>query len=104
MNKFYSKLDLSGLNFPLIIEENIISIQKTKKVNEALAKILGKAKSLLENKGVLIVSKERPKTVHSKIKFRTVDELGLNDLAPNGKLGRLVLYTDQAVAKLGDKK
>ena len=49
---------------------------------------------------ILIVSENTPKISHSEFDYSGAQELNVLSLAPSGKPGRLVIYTDGALAKL----
>ena len=105
LKSYYPTLDFSDVNLPLVVEEKITSLDKTKKIKELIKKILGKSGKDFDKskKIVLIVSKNSPKFGHSGIEFVKARELSLQDLAPYGKTGRLVLYTDGALEELKEK-
>ena len=110
---------LSGL--PLVIEAKITSL-KAKELISSLKKILGdvlfeislKQKSVRSGKGKLrgrkykknlgallvLGSKEKLKT--NLIDVKNVKELNVTDLA-NGGVGRLTMYTENAINELGEK-
>lgn len=100
LSKTYPKIDFSKLNLPLVVEDKITDVEKTKQLKELLAKILGNAKSLLEKSSVLIVSEKPMKRKYSFIDSAKAEELNIQTLAPSG---RLVVYTEGALEKLGKK-
>ena len=99
----YPKVDFSKLSLPLIVEEKITELEKTKKLRELLNKILGNAKVLMKNK-ILLVSEKVPKVSHSIIESVKADDLNIQKLAPSGKPGRIVIYTEGAVSRLEKRK
>lgn len=99
----YPKVDLSKLSLPLIVEEKITELNKTKKVKELINKMLGEAKSLVKNK-ILLVSEKAPKVTHAFIETIKAEELNIQKLAPSGKPGRIVIYTEGAISKLEKRK
>lgn len=109
--------------FPLVISDSISSIQKTKQAAEILTRLgldedLEKAKnskSLRKGKGKYrnrrFVSRKSLLIVHDNaellafrniagVELMDVNYLNLLDLAPGGKLGRLVMWTESAFSKL----
>ena len=108
-------------DLPLIVE-NKISTLKTKDLLSSLQKILGedlfnvaiKKKSVRSGKGklrgrkykstagMLFVVGEKEKLKTNAFDVRKVKNLGIQDLAQGG-LGRLTIYTEDAVKELGGK-
>ncbi len=109
-------------NLPLIVESKFISL-KTKDFISNLKKILGetlskvafKKKSIRagigklrgrkhkSNAGLLIVIGKDEKLKTKQFDVVKVSQLGINNLAKGG-LGRLTLYTENAIKDLGEKK
>lgn len=107
-------------NLPIIVESKFISL-KTKENIKSLKKILGKdlfevalrKKSVRSGKGKLRGRKYKNNAgmlfvIGDKEKFKTtafeivnVKNLGVNDLA-NGGVGRLTVYTENAIKYLGE--
>lgn len=118
----YEKLTEKDIgNLPLIVESKIVSL-KTKEFIFSLKKILGeklfeiaskkkkirKGKGKLRgrkyknNAGLLIVTGSNEKLKTKMIETKKVNNLSIIDLASGG-LGRLTLYTENAIKELGDK-
>ncbi len=107
--------------FPFVVESKFISL-KTKELIASLRKILGeklfecaiKVKSIRSgrgkrrgrtyksNAGALIVLGKGEKIKAQILDFKTVDTLGVVDLAKGGP-GRLTIYTENAIKDLGEK-
>ncbi len=107
---------------PIVIEDKIVSL-KIKELLSSLKKILGKnlfniaikKKSIRSGKGklrgrkykstagMLFVIGEKEKLKTNAFDVKNVKNLGIKDLAQGG-LGRLTMYTEQAIRELGDKK
>lgn len=100
LNKTYPKIDFSKLNLPLVVEDKITNIEKTKQLKELLSKILGNAKSLLNKNPILIVSEKPLKRKYTFVDSTKAEELNIQTLAPSG---RLVVYTEGALEKLSKK-
>ncbi len=100
LQKYYPKADFSKINLPLVVEENLVNLDKTKKLKESVSKILGNASYLAERNKVLIISDKAPKFSHSAFEFAKAEELNVTTLAPSGKPGRLTIYTEGAIEKL----
>ena len=103
LQEYYPKTDFSKVSLPLVVEEKFVNIGKTKAMHAAVEKILGSAKTLLGVNRILIVSDKAPKILHSVFDFAEAGELNVLTLAPSGKPGRLVIYTDGALAKLNKR-
>lgn len=120
--KRYERLEnkkIEGL--PLIVESKFISL-KTKELISSLKKILGeqlfelalknksvrsgkgkiRGRKYKSNAGLLLVTGKDEKLKTKAFEVRNTGILGINDLARGG-LGRLTLYTQQAIRELGDK-
>lgn len=99
LKKFYPNIDFPKLNLPLIIEDKITAINKTKLLRAHLKKILGFDK-LLKKGRLLLVTEKVPKIEHSFLETVKAEELNIQTLAPRGKPGRMVIYTEGALEKL----
>lgn len=118
----YEKLTEKDIeNLPLIVESKIISL-KTKEIISSLKKILGeklfgivsRKKKIRSGKGklrgrrykstagllIVIGSNEKLKT--RVVETKKVNNLNITDLAKGG-LGRLTLYTENAIKELGER-
>lgn len=107
---------------PFIIESKMTDL-KTKEMMASLGKILGdkifeviskvkevrsgrgklRGRKYKSNAGLLIVIGNKEKIKAKSIENVNVKSLNVNDLA-NGGLGRITLYTEEAVKELGEKK
>jgi large subunit ribosomal protein L4e len=107
---------------PIVIENKIASL-KIKELLSSLKKILGKnlfnvavrKKSVRAGKGklrgrkykstagMLFVIGEKEKLKTNAFDVKTVKNLGIKDLAQGG-LGRLTVYTEQAIKEIADKE
>jgi large subunit ribosomal protein L4e len=110
---------LSGL--PFVVEPKLLSL-KIKELVLSLEKILGKelfevalkkrkvrsgigklrGRKYKKNAGLLLVIGEKEKLKTNVIDVKMVKNLNVTDLAAGG-LGRLTLYTEQAVKELGER-
>jgi large subunit ribosomal protein L4e len=122
VSKKYQRLNgkkLSGL--PFVVESKLLSL-KVKELVLSLEKILGKdlfevalkkrkvrsgigklrGRKYKKNAGLLLVIGEKEKIKTNVIDVRMVKNLNVTDLAAGG-VGRLTLYTEQAVKELGEK-
>ncbi len=120
--KRYGRLNgkkLSGL--PLVVEDKITKL-KTKELITALQKILGtslfevsikersvrsgkgksRGRKYKKNLGLLLVTGNKEKLKTSLIDVTNVKSLNVTDLA-NGGVGRLTMYTEEAIKELGEK-
>ncbi len=114
-----NKKKLSGL--PLVVESKIVSL-KAKDLISSLKKILGdvlfevslkqrsvrsgkgkmRGKKYKKNLGMLLVIGNKEKLKTNLIDIKNVKGLNVTDLA-NGGIGRLTMYTEEAIKELGDK-
>jgi large subunit ribosomal protein L4e len=122
VSKRYERLKdkkLSGL--PLVVESKIVSL-KTKNLISSLKKVLGdvlfgvslKKKSIRSGKGklrgrkhkkslgLLLVVGNKEKLNTNIIDVKNVRELNVTDLA-NGGVGRLTMYTEEAMKEIGER-
>ncbi|GAF84069.1 unnamed protein product, partial [marine sediment metagenome] len=120
--KRYEKLEGKTINnLPLVVESKIASL-KIKELISSLKKIFGgqlfglvlKKKSVRSGKGklrgrkyknnagLLLVTGNNEKLKTNAFDVVKVKSLGVTDLA-NGDVGRLTLYTEQAIKNLGEK-
>ena len=108
-------------NVPFIVESKIISL-KTKEFIASLKKILGerlfevgikvkqirsgrgkrRGRKYKSNAGALIVLGKGEKLMTSVLDSKTVDNLGVTDLAKGGP-GRLTIYTEKAINDMKEK-
>lgn len=118
--KRLTEKDIESL--PFVVESKIISL-KTKDLVSSLKKILGKnlfetaskKKKIRSGKGksrgrkyktsagLLIVTGKNEKLKTKSIETKKAGNLGVSDLAKGG-LGRLTLYTENAIKELGEMK
>jgi large subunit ribosomal protein L4e len=122
LKKKYSSLQEEKLsNLPLIFESKVLTL-KTKEMVSTLNKVLGEKLSAVAfrtkdvrsgrgklrgrkyktNAGMLMVVGNNEKLKTTAFEVASVKTLGVNDLA-NGGLGRLTVYTEQAIKDLGEK-
>ncbi len=122
VTKRYERLENKKIdNLPLIVESKFISL-KTKELISSLKKILGeqlfelalknksvrsgkgkrRGRKYKSNAGLLIVTGKNEKLKTKIFEVRNVGILGINDLARGG-LGRLTLYTQQAIRELAGR-
>ncbi len=118
----YEKLTEKDIgHLPLIVESKIVSL-KTKDFIFSLKEILGKkffgiaskkkkirkgkgklrGRKYKSNAGLLIVTGHKEELKTKIVETKKVNNLSIIDLA-NGGLGRLTLYTENAIKELGDK-
>jgi len=118
----YATIDKLNREVPFIVESKITSL-KSKELMKALENILGKelmqiaikektqragkgkmrGRKYKSNAGVLLVQGVEEKLKSPSIDIVKVSELGVTDLARGG-LGRLTVYTEEAVKYLGGEK
>lgn len=122
VSKRYLRLkDKKIENLPLIVESRITSLN-TKQIIDSLKKILGKdltdlaikkrtvrsgkgksrGRKYKSNAGLLMVVSKNEKIRTNAIDVKSVNALGVWDLAVGG-VGRITLYTEQAIKELGEK-
>ncbi|MEJ2267902.1 MAG: uL4 family ribosomal protein [Nanoarchaeota archaeon] len=102
--KRYERIEKNAKELPLIVDSGIISL-KVKELVSSLKKILGK--DLFEikyksNAGALLVIGEKENLKTNAIEIKNVGNLSVTDLAKGG-LGRLTIYTEEAIKNLGEK-
>lgn len=117
----YKNLKEKKLNLPLIVESEFLKL-KTKNLLESLKKILGeetlkaiikkrkiragkgkmRGRKYKKSSGMLLVTGKNEKIKTNVIDMKNVGNLSINDLASGG-LGRLVIYTENAIKELNDK-
>ena len=113
--KRYSSLDIKAIQ-PSVIES---LPKKTKELISALSAIFPGVSHVLKEKkmrsgkgkmrgrkykstaGLLIITSSKEQAKFSGLDVKSVEEVNITDLYP---LGRLTLYTQEAVKELGDKK
>jgi len=122
VSRRYERLNgkkLSGL--PIVVESKIISL-KAKELIASLKKILGevlfeislkqrsvrsgkgklRGRKYKKNLGLLLVTGNKEKLKTSLIDVKNVAGLNVTDLA-NGGVGRLTIYTEEAINEIGEK-
>ena len=107
-------------SLPLIIENKIYDIKKTKNLRDALEKALSslssvafKKKSIRAGRGksrerkykvtrgmLLITTKDIPACKSLGIDIANVSQLNIHELAPNGEPGRVIIYAEDAIDKM----
>jgi large subunit ribosomal protein L4e len=117
----YERIERKTKELPLIVENKIVSL-KAKDLISSLKKILGeklfdvalKKKSVRSgrgkmrgrkyksNAGALLVIGEKEKLKTNAIEVKNAKRLNVSDLAKGG-LGRLTIYTEDAIKNLGEK-
>jgi len=118
--KKYSSINEIKAELPLVIEKKVYEIKKTKDLRGALKNILSsltdvafKKKSIRAGKGkgrgrkykktrgmLLITTKKIPAAESLGIDIINVSQLNINDLAPNGETGRVIVYVEDAIDKM----
>ena len=121
VGKKYERLDGKKISeLPIVVESKILSL-KTKELVSSLKKVLGdlfevalkkkkvrsgkgkgRGRKYKSNAGVLLVIGDKEKVKTSLVDVRNVKELNVTDLAEGG-LGRLTVYTEEAIKNLGEK-
>lgn len=122
VSKRYKTLEKEKIgNLPLIVEDKMTSL-KTKDLILLLRKILGekvfsialsikkvrsgkgsrRGRKYKSNAGALIVLGKNEKIKSSAFDSKKVNDLSITDLAKGG-IGRLTIYTEQAIKDLGEK-
>jgi len=117
VEKRYETLENIKLNLPLLIESEVLKLKgkdfynllkkildgaynvalKNKKVRAGKGKMRGRKRK--ENAGLLLILGDKEKAKLSGIDVKKVSELEISDLFP---LGRLVIYTEEAIKQLGE--
>ena len=118
----YKRIEVKDLKeLPLIVESKITKL-KTKEFLQSMKKILGekifeislkkkevrsgkgkaRGRKYKANAGALIVLGKGEKLKANILDSKTVDNLGVTDLAIGGP-GRLTIYTENAIKELGEK-
>lgn len=123
ISKRYATLSGKDVSSAPFVVESKISTLKTKELLESLKKILGdelfkiavqkksvrsgrgklRGRKYKSNAGLLLVVEEGEKLKTTAFDVVPVNSLGVTDLAKGG-LGRLTIYTENAIKKLGEKK
>jgi large subunit ribosomal protein L4e len=119
--KYKTLKNIKVKDLPIIVD-SIITTKKTKEVLESLKNILGedlykvaiKKKSVRSGRGksrgrkykstagLLLVQGNKEKLKVSQVETTKVNALNVTDLAKGG-LGRLTIYTEEAIKELGEK-
>jgi len=122
ITKRYATLDKMEKNVPFVVEGKLTSL-KIKELMKSLQNILGKdlfklaikkktqragkgklrGRKYKSNAGLLLVQGEKEKLKSGQIEVIKVNELGVTDLARGG-LGRLTIYTENAIKYFGKKE
>jgi len=122
ISKKYSSLNEGLKNAPIILESKITK-SKTKEILSCLKKILGeeaynvalhskkvrsgrgklRGRKYKKSAGLLFVLGNEESMKINAFDMKNVKNLGVTDLAKGG-LGRLTIYTEQAIKDLGEKK
>ncbi len=123
VTKRYATLKDSKIeNIPFIVESKLATL-KVKELVSSLKKILGetlfglavqkksirsgkgklRGRKYKSNAGLLIVIGNKEKLKTTAFDVVSVEKLGVNDLASGG-VGRLTVYTEEAIKNLGEKK
>jgi len=122
LNKRYSSLKNEKIsNIPIIIESKILE-NKSKTIFSSLKNILGekltsiafkkkevrsgrgkmRGRKYKSNAGMLVVIGNKEKLKTKQFEVVNVNSLGINNLAKGG-LGRLTIYTENAIKEIGEK-
>jgi large subunit ribosomal protein L4e len=121
LSRYGSLTDKDIAKLPLVVESKLTSL-KTKEFLSSLKKILGKELFVLalrkkkirsgkgklrgrkhkSSAGILFVTGNKEKIKSKAFETRNVQNLSVNDLARGG-LGRLTVYTENAIKELGEK-
>lgn len=121
VSKKYQTLTEQKFNVPFVVESEFLKL-KTKKLLEAIKKILGESlynvaiktkavrsgkgkmrgRRYKQNAGALIVVGNKESLKTGAFDVAQAQNLGIIDLA-NGGQGRLVIYTEEAIKNLGEK-
>lgn len=106
---------------PLVVSADVLKL-KTKEFIELLTKIYGSIDKIFKqkkvragrgktrgrkyktNSGLLFILSEKEDMEMSGITIKKVKDLTISDLAPNGVIGRIVIYTEEAIKELENKK
>ncbi len=98
-------LDIKTKDFILVLKKvfgnRFGKILKEKKVRAGRGKMRGR--KYKSNAGLLFVVGDEEKMRRKGIEVVVVGDLKIKDLAPNGEVGRLVCYSENAVKELGEK-
>lgn len=116
----YLTLEKEKIQVPFIVESKFVSL-KAKQLVSSLKQILGqlfetstrkktiragkgkmRGRKYKKSAGVLIVIGNKEKLKSKSYDIVDVDQLSIVDLA-NGGVGRLVIYTEEAIKELGEK-
>jgi len=94
-------LELKSKDFILVLKKVFedAKVWKVKKVRAGRGKMRGR--KYKSNAGLLFVIGSEEKMKRSGIDVVNVRDLRIKDLAPNGKVGRLVCYSENAIKEIG---
>ncbi|MEA3329402.1 MAG: 50S ribosomal protein L4 [Nanoarchaeota archaeon] len=118
-NRYSSLNNVEVKNLPIVVESKILTV-KTKELTESLKKILGnlfviavsekkvrcgkgklRGRKYKKSAGVLIIIGNKEEVKTKVFDTKKVGEIAMKDLYP---LGRLTIYTEEAVKELGERK
>lgn len=122
LEKKYSSIEKLNKEIPFVVESKFVSL-KTKEIVSALKKIVGedlfgvaiqtkkvragvgksRGRKYKKSAGMLLVTGENEKLKISVFDVVSVKNLKLENLAKGG-LGRLTVYTENAIKKIGERK
>jgi len=122
IEKKYGRIEKFDKEIPFVVESKMVSL-KTKEVLKGLKNILGekvfdvaikkkgiragigklRGRKYKKTAGMLLVVGEKEKLKTGSFDVVNVKNLGVNDLA-NGGVGRLTVYTENAIKFLGERK
>jgi len=102
MKQAYPKTDFSNMTLPLIVDDKILDMKKSKEIKNALGTILGKASNLLE-KNILIVSEKGMKAKSLGFEFVKATEINVLHLSPAGRPGRFMIFTESSMKEMEKK-
>jgi large subunit ribosomal protein L4e len=98
----YTRTDFSNMTLPLIVEDKVFELKKAKEIKNALLTILGNASGLLE-KNILVVAEKKVKVKGLGFDVRKAAELNVLDMAPAGKPGRFIIFTEGSMKEMEKK-
>ncbi|MEK6906398.1 MAG: 50S ribosomal protein L4 [Nanoarchaeota archaeon] len=119
----YSRIKSKEIvEFPIIVEQEVMSL-KTKELISSLRKILGenvfelalkkkeirsgkgklRGRKYKTNSGLIFVTGKKEELKAGNFERKTSENLSVSDIADEGGVGRLTIYTEQAVKELGEK-
>jgi len=84
-----------------VFGENFEKVLKKKSIRAGKGKMRGR--KYKTNAGMLFVVDEKEKMKRSGIDVVNVNELLIQDLSPNGEVGRIVCYSEMAIKEIGER-